>query len=242
MLACETTPLPPRISRKSGFATSSSDTVSAILDPVNQRFTTEGQKPCNRLKRWYEPMTGKWHSNDPIGISGGLNQYVFCGNNPVNFSDPRGLWWPSGHEALTRKGAQQAGGFTRDDINTMVTANQYVDILRNQLNNPAHFMPGTLGPAGEIIQDCLDKAVEAECAGHHDEAMRLLGEGLHTLQDMGSHYDENAGWLAHAGGFVTFGMFSPDNPERHKAECDRSQNRTIEYLQLFNRRTGRSRL
>ena len=36
-------------------------------------------------------MTGKWHSNDPIGISGGLNQYVFCGNNPVNFVDPDGL-------------------------------------------------------------------------------------------------------------------------------------------------------
>ena len=25
-------------------------------------------------------------SKDPIGIAGGLNQYVFCGNNPVNLS------------------------------------------------------------------------------------------------------------------------------------------------------------
>jgi RHS repeat-associated protein len=33
----------------------------------------------------------EWLSNDPIGISGGLNQYVFCGNNPVNFTDPFGL-------------------------------------------------------------------------------------------------------------------------------------------------------
>jgi len=40
--------------------------------------------------RWYEPVTGRWLSNDPIGISGGLNQYVFCGNNPVNFRDPNG--------------------------------------------------------------------------------------------------------------------------------------------------------
>jgi hypothetical protein len=30
-------------------------------------------------------------SNDPIGISGGLNQYVFCSDNPVNFRDPFGL-------------------------------------------------------------------------------------------------------------------------------------------------------
>jgi uncharacterized protein RhaS with RHS repeats len=31
-----------------------------------------------------------WLSKDPIGISGGLNLYAFCGNNPVNFVDPYG--------------------------------------------------------------------------------------------------------------------------------------------------------
>jgi RHS repeat-associated protein len=41
--------------------------------------------------RWYDPVVGRWLSNDPIGISGGLNQYVFAGNNPVNFRDPYGL-------------------------------------------------------------------------------------------------------------------------------------------------------
>ena len=42
--------------------------------------------------RWYDPITGRWLSNDPIGISGGLNQYVFCGDNPVTFIDPLGLY------------------------------------------------------------------------------------------------------------------------------------------------------
>jgi RHS repeat-associated protein len=41
--------------------------------------------------RWYDPITGRWLSKDPIGISGGLNLYAFCGNNPVNFVDPMGL-------------------------------------------------------------------------------------------------------------------------------------------------------
>lgn len=40
--------------------------------------------------RWYEPETGRWLSPDPIGISGGLNLYSFCGNDPVNFIDPTG--------------------------------------------------------------------------------------------------------------------------------------------------------
>ncbi len=40
--------------------------------------------------RWYEPETGRWLSPDPIGISGGLNLYAFCGNDSVNFVDPEG--------------------------------------------------------------------------------------------------------------------------------------------------------
>lgn len=42
--------------------------------------------------RWYDPETGRWLSPDPIGISGGVNLYLFCNNNPVNFIDPEGLW------------------------------------------------------------------------------------------------------------------------------------------------------
>ena len=41
--------------------------------------------------RWYEPETGRWLSPDPIGISGGLNLYAFCENDPVNYIDPSGL-------------------------------------------------------------------------------------------------------------------------------------------------------
>ncbi len=42
--------------------------------------------------RWYDPVTGRWLSKNPIGLSGGLNQYAFCANNPVNYRDPFGLW------------------------------------------------------------------------------------------------------------------------------------------------------
>jgi len=41
--------------------------------------------------RWYDAVTGRWLSKDPIGIAGGLNQYVFAENNPVNMRDPLGL-------------------------------------------------------------------------------------------------------------------------------------------------------
>ncbi len=44
----------------------------------------------NFRARWYSSYIGRWLSKDPIGLEGGLNLYVFCGNNPVNFVDPWG--------------------------------------------------------------------------------------------------------------------------------------------------------
>ena len=41
--------------------------------------------------RWYDPIIGRWLSNDPIDIQGGLNQYVFCDNNPISNTDPKGF-------------------------------------------------------------------------------------------------------------------------------------------------------
>ncbi len=45
----------------------------------------------NFRARWYSSDIGRWLSKDPIGLEGGLNLYVFCGNNPVNFVDPWGF-------------------------------------------------------------------------------------------------------------------------------------------------------
>ena len=44
----------------------------------------------NFRARWYDSNIGRWLSKDPIGLEGGLNLYVFCGNDPVNFVDPDG--------------------------------------------------------------------------------------------------------------------------------------------------------
>jgi RHS repeat-associated protein len=64
---------------------------------LGNRYLWQGREYSWKTKlyyfrtRWYDPVTGRFLSNDPIGINGGLNQYVFCGNNPVNFTDPFGL-------------------------------------------------------------------------------------------------------------------------------------------------------
>lgn len=41
--------------------------------------------------RYYDPDRGRWLTQDPIGLQGGVNLYGYCGNDPVNGIDPLGL-------------------------------------------------------------------------------------------------------------------------------------------------------
>ena len=48
--------------------------------------------------RFYDPVTGRWPSRDPIGENGGVNLYSFLDNLPILGFDYLGLsrhhWWP----------------------------------------------------------------------------------------------------------------------------------------------------
>ena len=60
--------------------------------------------------RWFAPVEGRWLSSDPIGISGGLNQYVFCLDNPLNTIDPMGLC--GGNQPEWRQGRRPQAAYT----------------------------------------------------------------------------------------------------------------------------------
>jgi RHS repeat-associated protein len=66
--------------------------------------------------RWYDPVTHRFLTQDPLGLEGGANPYTFGGNDPVNNSDPSGLiyydcgvWW---YDWECQQG--QGGWSTRD--------------------------------------------------------------------------------------------------------------------------------
>ena len=47
-----------------------------------------------KARRYYDGISGRFLSRDPIGYEGGINQYAFVGNDPENNIDPSGLQTP----------------------------------------------------------------------------------------------------------------------------------------------------
>ncbi|OCG61497.1 RHS repeat-associated core domain-containing protein [Gilliamella sp. Fer4-1] len=43
------------------------------------------------LNRYYDPFTGRYITQDPLGILGGLNSYQYVNADPINWIDPLGL-------------------------------------------------------------------------------------------------------------------------------------------------------
>ena len=61
-----------------------------VPDNLLGRSATDGFPFMHTGARYYDPSTGRFLQRDPIGISGGLNVYGYCGNNPVSRIDPNG--------------------------------------------------------------------------------------------------------------------------------------------------------
>jgi RHS repeat-associated protein len=83
--------------------------------------------------REYDPRTARWLQRDPIGVGGGHpNVYLYCGNDPLNHTDPSGLdddpdeWvWigqPGSKEAVEKGGASHTGQRYLQVVNQGATA------------------------------------------------------------------------------------------------------------------------
>jgi len=76
-----------------GNLVSSSGSVSQPYEYVGEQYYYT--EPTINLQllgaRWYDSSVGRFISRDPIGEEGGVNLYVYVGNNSVNVMDPTGL-------------------------------------------------------------------------------------------------------------------------------------------------------
>jgi RHS repeat-associated protein len=57
---------------------------------AGREYDAEAMLYYNRA-RYYDPLLGRFLSEDPMGEDAGINQYTYVGNDPVNRLDPLGL-------------------------------------------------------------------------------------------------------------------------------------------------------
>lgn len=78
-------------------------TVDDFTNPLRypgHYYDTETGLHYNRF-RYYSPKLGRYVSRDPLAFWGGVNLYAYCNGDPINRSDPDGLFWGAGAALLS---------------------------------------------------------------------------------------------------------------------------------------------
>lgn len=140
--------------------------------------------------RYYDPVTGRWFSKDPMWETGGINLYGFVGNDGLNWIDILGrepsppyldknLRWhaPGG----TRTGGKfvTSPSFNIDPINSLPTGAAQRDEGASQAGNVASAaagIPGEIAYHGVQLNNLYQFSLR-------DKAIRSAAEAIFRFQD-----------------------------------------------------------
>lgn len=76
--------------------------------------------------RYYDPVIGRFYSNDPVGTSGvtNFNRYAYANNNPYKYVDPNGEFAVPWHGGITFFAAWSSGHSFRESLSIAYRAMQ----------------------------------------------------------------------------------------------------------------------
>ena len=96
--------MPIQITDKSGkilWATITTSTLTSNLRFPGQYHDDETGMHYN-WNRYYDPSTGRYVTQDPIGLEGGINHYLYAEGNPLSWIDPEGkMSWADFSQLIT---------------------------------------------------------------------------------------------------------------------------------------------
>jgi RHS repeat-associated protein len=130
--------------------------------------------------RWYDPKTGRFLTQDPIGLAGGVNLYAYAGNNPISFRDPFGLC-PDNLE--TEPCTPGTVIYRRPSSNS---------ILRSFLSDAAYLMNATV-VVHSADRTATPKGSKSNQSEHRTDQGKAGAVDLHVYQEDGTKVsDANA--------------------------------------------------
>jgi RHS repeat-associated protein len=173
--------------------------------------------------RYYDPVIGRFYSNDPVGFSNvhNFNRYTYANNNPYKYVDPDGRHASQkGFYVHQRATYQVIGQFLPKGHNgILVDAQVFADSMPFQTTETAfrHAMSGK----GETTTQARSKAntfvreqfSKAWGASSREKALFEFGVALHTLQDATS--DSHMGFQQWTGDETNLEIFRHVTRELH---------------------------
>ncbi|ENL7332718.1 RHS repeat protein, partial [Escherichia albertii] len=157
-----------------------------------QQYDEESGLYYNR-NRYYDPLQGRYITQDPIGLKGGGNLYKYP-LNPVQKIDVLGLWGSqSGFWVHQRAGflvfGQQLTWDERSivsDAHYLADSAQYQTIplsYRHAMRTPEQSVSDACQQSNKFVREQFNKAWAAQKGGNRKKALTEFTIGLHTLQD-----------------------------------------------------------
>ena len=149
-----------------------------------------------------------------------MNLYGFGGGDPVNFSDPFGLWKTGVHDWLIARALANVVG--AGGIRTIQDGSRSVDSWYNQgsagsfmhsMKNPFQSGAEAIAERDAFVDSRLADARSFEAAGHHDQALAAFGEAIHPLMDSTSPEHTNGD-----GSPRTWNLMGYSSYQHYKAE------------------------
>jgi len=135
--------------------------------------------------RYLSPGIDRFISEDPLGLAGGINDYAYAGNDPVDNADSSGMLSSNNHFEITFSAAI-AAGYSPQEAYKMALDNAMSDFAPDSQKADAldanfHAMAGRK-PNGKQ-QPCSDAV--AGTAQRLGDALKAneLGPATHTVQD-----------------------------------------------------------
>jgi RHS repeat-associated protein len=132
------------------FGTTQGTSAASVPNPLQfagREYDAETQLYYDRA-RYIDPTVGRFVSEDPIGLAGGMNLYAFVGNDPVNGWDPSGMSckeWSTHQELWSDKQWHLLGGAVITGASMLTHARRWRATMWSALLGLAHE-----GPWGKI--------------------------------------------------------------------------------------------
>ncbi len=84
--------------------------------------------------RYYQPGSGRYVTGDPLGLEGGINNYIYANSSPVLTFDYSGLWSTNAHNELLLRFSNMRG-FSEAQLRGIQAGSAYADsiVQGNQL-------------------------------------------------------------------------------------------------------------